>query len=290
MVSISSVRVVFKCESDIVVPPYTSKVSRSIVLKCLEIGGYYDVVSEIEGVSSRKPYIFSPIFYGGRPLYKTVKDDVEPLVLKRGVEYWFIMSIVGEEKVFRILESLMVAGEGVELLSGRVSIVNSEVKVVKFEDLGLEGGGLDSVHVKFLTPTLIQLPKIKGLKFREKLRHVLYPIPSLLIYSLCKHWNVYAPENLKIPQVEKLSKLADYMLVEVDYNVKPQTVIYDENRRPRGYVGWIVYKWNPLENKKKYNNQILKLLDYANYVGIGRSRTSGFGIVNVTPRYYKDKY
>lgn len=281
---ISVVTASFRPHADIVAPPYTSKVSRSIVIKCLEIYGHRDLALEVERPRKKKPYLFSPIFYDNKPLYKTVKSVGLPLTLRRDVEYWFKFSVVGEEVSFKLLESLMGAGADVPLLSGSVEILLSEVRVVRFEDLGFDPKGLTRIHARFITPALIQLPRPKTLKGKLGVIHRLYPIPSLIVYSLATHWNQHAPDRLKIGQVEKLSKLSDYILAELDHNIRPTTVIYDEKRRPRGFTGWILYKWNPTGHKT-HETHLLKLLDYARHVGIGRSRASGFGITEITPKH-----
>ena len=157
-----------------------------------------------------------------------------------------------------------------------VTIAIHEVKAKSFNEIGLKEA--DAYKITFKTPTLLQAPKI--IKTDQTVRHVLFPSPKLITWSLAMHWNKYAPEHLKIPDIAKLATYSDYCLVEVDYRLKPTTAIYDERKRPRGFIGWTLYKWKP-KGKKQYEQTLLKLLDYANYIGIGRSRSIGFGVVSI---------
>lgn len=76
-----------------------------------------------------------------------------------------------------------------------------------------------------------------------------------------------------------LISYSNYASVEVDYSLKPVTVIYDERRRPRGFIGWVIYEHRRIS--PKLSRHLSRLLDYANYVGVGRFRSIGFGVVDV---------
>jgi CRISPR-associated endoribonuclease Cas6 len=69
--------------------------------------------------------------------------------------------------------------------------------------------------------------------------------------------------------------------MEVDYNLRPVTVYYDKLRRPRGIMGWIVYQVRRKRKGRTYR-ELMKLLEYARYIGVGRSRATGFGQVLVS--------
>ncbi|HID18234.1 TPA: CRISPR system precrRNA processing endoribonuclease RAMP protein Cas6, partial [Candidatus Bathyarchaeota archaeon] len=68
-------------------------------------------------------------------------------------------------------------------------------------------------------------------------------------------------------------------LVETNHRIKPVTAVYDGRRRPRGFIGWVIYEHRKL--KPKLSRRISQLMEYANYVGVGRSRAIGFGITEV---------
>mgnify|MGYP000430341397 CR=1 FL=1 len=271
-------KVFFNTSRDTIVPPFTSKVSRMIVLKALEMSGFKDVVEEIERLWKTKPYIFSVVFDENRPLYKTGKDSEKPIVLKGGKEYMFKLTTIGNYRAMRIVQAISTVGS-VEVFNSEISILGVEAKTVDFKSLELKSN-IRYVKVELITPALLQLPRPRKLREKTKLRHVLFPIPSLVMHSLAKHWNLFAPETEKIADIKKLAKLSNYILVEVNYKLQPTTVIYDEKRRPRGITGWILYEVNSIS--KERSRKILKLLNYANYVGIGRSRTIGFGCIKAT--------
>ena len=258
-------------------PPFTSKVSKLIILKMLERAGFDDLIAEVERPWRSKPYIFSVIFRGGKPLYKVSKEG-ELLSLKANEEYLFEVTVIGDLNAMKIVRSLTEVGE-VEAFGGRISILHIEAETKDFEELKVNIP-VGYVKLEFITPALLQLPLPMKLKEKIRVRHVLFPIPSLIIYSLARHWNFFAPEGKKIANMRSLSARSNFMLMEVDHNIKPVTVIYDERRRPRGITGWVLYKLHPIS--RKYVGTLLTLLNYSNYVGVGRSRTIGFGITKVS--------
>jgi len=276
--TITVFKVYFKPKRDIVVPPFTSKLSRTIIIKALEKQGFNEVVSEIKAPWKTKPYVFTVVFQNNKPLFKTAKSPPKPLVLKANEEYFFKITTIGSQRSLRIVQAISNTPE--------ISVYNSEVLLVGVEARTVDFGSLkvkpnyDYVKLEFITPTLLQLPKPKRIKEKIKLRHILFPLPMLITYSLAKHWNLHAPHQEKISNIEKLAIISNYILQEVNNKLKPVTAIYDEKRRPRGITGWTIYKINNIN--KKHTETILKLLNYANYIGIGRSRTIGFGTTKTT--------
>lgn len=278
---LTSLKFYFKPESDVIIPPYSSKLSRSIVLKILEEYKLTNLVNRIRKPEARKPYIFTVVFQGDKPLYKSASSNLKFLMLKSNKVYWFKFVAVGGEEVREIIKALTFK-ECVDVYGTGFCVVGIEAEVIDFKEINFDGSS-KYIHMKFITPALLQLPRPKKLREKIGLRHSLFPIPSLIIYSLAKHWNSNAPENIKIPNIIKLAKISDYILTEVDHYIKPETVIYDEKRKPRGFVGWVLYKLNKKVSEKSYEI-IMKLLKYANYVGIGRSRTIGFGTTQITQK------
>ena len=74
------------------------------------------------------------------------------------------------------------------------------------------------------------------------------------------------------------------MVAEADYNIRPTTALYgrDENgrpKKPRGVTGYVIYRI--------LNPRIAPLLDktlaLASRLGLGRSRSIGFGEIQVKP-------
>jgi CRISPR/Cas system endoribonuclease Cas6 (RAMP superfamily) len=61
-------------------------------------------------------------------------------------------------------------------------------------------------------------------------------------------------------------------------------VIYDESRLIRGFIGWVLYDLRTARNTSSLR-KILTLLDYSQYVGVGRSRATGFGQLRLKSYY-----
>ena len=279
METITAFKVYFKPKRDIVVPPYTSKLSRTIIIKALEKQGFSEVANEIKTPWKTKPYVFTVVFQNNKPLFKTAKSpSPKPLVLKANEEYFFKVTTIGFQRSLRMVQAISNIPE-VIVYNSEVVLVGVEAETVNFKSLKVKPN-YNYVKLEFITPTLLQLPKPRKIKEKIKLRHMLFPLPMLITYSLAKHWNLHAPDQEKISNIEKLAKISNYILQEENYNLKPTTAIYDEKRKPRGITGWTIYKINNIS--KKYTETILKLLNYANYIGIGRSRTIGFGTTRTT--------
>ena len=282
MKTITSLKLFFKPEKDVIIPPYSSKLSRSIILKILEKEGLTSIVDRIRKPMTHKPYVFTVVFHGNKPLYRTEEEkEKKPLMLKGRRVYWFKFTIIEGVEAHKVVGAVA-SRSNVEVYSTKFSIVGIEAETVDFRKVGFEENP-EQLHVKFITPVLLQIPRPRRLRGKVGVRHILFPIPSLIIYSLAKHWNSNAPEEMKIPNIVKLAKISNYIMVEVDHQIKPETVIYDEKRRPRGFTGWTLYKLNRKVSEKHYKT-ILKLLKYANYIGVGRSRTIGFGTTQTTSR------
>ncbi|MEM2448618.1 MAG: CRISPR-associated endoribonuclease Cas6 [Candidatus Bathyarchaeia archaeon] len=276
----------FTSLSNIIIPPFSSKVSRTLFIRMFNRG----VEKPVEYFSSEKfvfkPLILTPVYWmdGKRYLFKV--DDSEglskPLILRENTKYCFYAVLIsrGGGELSSLIQGLAPSLK-LELFNGEVLVENIGVEVKSFEGFGFkDSDGL--IRVEFKTPVLISFPK-SWVKLERKTpaRHSLFPIPSFMIHGLAEHWNSYAPEELKIPNVAKLRIYSNYSLVEQDYSVKPVTAVYDEKRRPRGFIGWTLYKHRRLN--RSLDESLLKLLDYANYVGVGRSRSIGFGVVEVKP-------
>lgn len=278
-VPVTRIGVRFEVDSDVVIPPFSAKVSRTILIRLLEKIEAYEVIELLRKRVSYKPYSISPVYAGQKPLLKTPASlRGKPLTLYKGREYFFEVSVIGAEHVRPVLYSLVKEEPEVELFSAKATVTDIELEVKSFEEVELPRAR--AYQVKFTTPTLLQIPRSTTTRHRG-LRHLLLPIPSLIMWSLAMHWNTYAPHHLRIRSPSRFCTYCNHALVEVDYDLKPITVIYDERRRPRGFAGWVVYEWRP--TRSRYDRKIRKLLAYANYVGVGRSRAIGFGRAKVMP-------
>ena len=229
--------------------------------------------SMLYGKGSVKPYRITPIFRGSRPLVKYTDGQKEPLKLYPDTEYYFEYTAIGKKME---IERFMKDTE-VELFNAKFMITGMEFKKLGFDAIKAQES--EYYRITFLTPVLLTLPRSKE-KYGH-VRHMLFPHIFLMFHSLIRHWNVYAPRKLIYPDQNALARYAYYNLPEVNYYVKPRTTIYDEKRRPRGFTGWVVVR--RIKGRGIKDLRILNLLEYANYIGLGRSRSIGFGLVRVKP-------
>jgi len=136
--------------------------------------------------------------------------------------------------------------------------------------------------VRFLTPMLLPVPG-RGLLLRELgLRRRYKLLPDLpLALALLAH-------DLRLRGVldanpRRVRKWADVALAEVDYRVRPVTALYTvKDGGPaveRGFVGYVSYELLDPSGRELLS----KLLAFAQRLGLGKSRSIGFGHVEVAP-------
>lgn len=265
--------------ANMVIPPFSSKISRTLLINVLKEASP-TLVRSFASSESQKPVRVTPLFYKDYPLVKSEKDN-KILMLRENVEYEFSSSIIGEKIVAEIVKLASLTPFKIEAFTKKFALNLVNVEVKGFELMGLKLCKGERIGMRFVTPTLLQLPRVKNKEWGNKQVHILFPALNLIFWSLISHWNKFAPTKLRVTNVKKLVTYSNYSLIMVDHKIKPFTVVYDEKRRPRGFVGWALYKFEGGE--EEFDKQLLRLLDYANYVGIGRSKSIGFGVVNISP-------
>ena len=268
----------FSPEGDVVVPPFTSKVSKTILIQILGDDSLLLGMRDPGGIL-RKPLIVSPVLNGGRPLFRIAGQN-RIMRLRAGTRYAFRASAVGDPAVQRVLGALidnLPVEQDLKLFNTRVSILDVDVVLRDLPDLGLPDAG--AYRISFKTPTILQFPRPWRWRF-DRARYCLLPHPHLIIWSLARHWNSLAPPPLRL-DAWRLSCYAGYALVEVDYDIRPVTAIYEGSSGPRGFMGWILFEHR--KGNARLDGKLRALLDYANYVGVGKSRSIGFGMVEVRP-------
>ncbi len=258
---IYSIKFTVTPDHDVLIPPFTSKLGRQILV---HLSKNYSKV--VEDSRPHKPIRVSVIKdEGERPLFATGDKKV---VMKGKGKYHFTFSFMDAAFFEEILQnsqatlSFWQTNFKVELTDAKV-IENAEV-----EDTRL-------YKVVFLTPTLLQ-PLRPSFK-RKKNRFILFPCTPYLISSIVRHWNSNNDEKIH----DVLGSRAVYYFREVDYRLRPITTYYG-NKPVRGFVGWTIYQLSARKNSKLREN-VRKLLGYANYFGVGKSRAIGFGEVKVIP-------
>ncbi|MDJ0270747.1 MAG: CRISPR system precrRNA processing endoribonuclease RAMP protein Cas6 [Aigarchaeota archaeon] len=262
-------QVCFTVSKKVVIPPFSAKVSRLILHRVSKL---YNRLSNLP--KPLKPVSVSPLLHDGIALIK-LKGDNRLLTLDVGENYYFSCGMVVNED-FPFDDLLSLESSIVDGVFGASAILRDiRVEVRRFDSFGFEKPR--ALMLRFISPVLLQLPSFR--RFRHG-RYVFFPFPSLIIGSLAEHWNSNCDKSLFIKSPSYLSLYSNYVLMESDFRIRPVTVVYDDKRMVRGIMGWVFYDLRKSRNTKSFR-RIMALLDYAQYVGMGKSRGTGFGQVNI---------
>lgn len=275
---------------DIIAPPFTSKLVRSAIASAKQ------TLPDQAGPGHYKRVFVSPILLRGQPIYKTTKSRGGPIVLKEGACYGAEVSMMlSRYEAERLIDNLTYFNA--ETPYGPVRFEVSRVDMSHLSELEAGVGGV--FRLRLLTPTLLSnklmTPPRAGRRLRESVSQMskLLPTPGSIMAYLARLWNKNARPELALPTPSsddtiapyKIGRIADVILAEVDYRLRPVTVLYDKKpggpREVRGVVGWVLYK-------SAYKGGSLprvfkRLLGLAGYMGVGRSRGVGMGMVRVEP-------
>ncbi len=283
-VYVSRLKLLFTPLRDVIAPPYTSKIVKFYVERYAPrtVGLLYRERRGFKGFS------ISPLYCEGRPIYKS-RLDGPPLVLRGGEQCAANVSFI----VSGSLLSSVMPLDTVRIRSpyGEFLVEPLEVDVRSLEGLRLDVGS--SFVLRFETPlilsTKIMMPPVFSGRRRVRGMYKLLPSAGFIFAYLTKLWNSNAPPELALPKPGsdglwapyKVGRVADIVLAEVNYRLKPVTVLYDKRngrfREIRGTVGWIHYR----VLHRKPMDVLSRLLALAKYLGIGKSRGIGMGQVSV---------
>lgn len=273
---------------DCVLPPLSSKVVKYVVESSGSSLGRF-----LSASKPFKPISVSMLFLGGRPLYSRVSSGgYDPITVPGGSVVGFRISVVSEHSSISPEDFRSVEGSW-NTPYGSFEVSLREVEVVDVSRLSLGLGRL--FRVGFVTPTIMTNkymlpPTLKGKSGGVPERHRLVPQPSYLFSYALRLWNAVVTPEERIPnqsagdwEAYKLGRVSDVALVELDYSIRPTTVIIGRNgsgrlRTARGFTGWVVYECLSRRLLEVYG----RLLALACYLGLGRSRGVGLGMVSVT--------
>jgi len=232
----------------------------------------------------------SMLFNDSKPLYSSGDN---PVVLEAGRRYVGRISAIDEDTW--LLDTFSSLGPDFRCSGsyGDLAISVEEVEVVPMSSLKLD---LPEVFkIVFRTPTILSSKLMCPPTLADKVKpmHKLIPQASLIFSHLLRTWNTFAPPELKIGKQSEwapylLGRQADITLVEIDYNIKPETVVIGRDsqgklREVRGFRGWVIYRSTA---PRKLHEIYSKLLALAQLVGVGRSRGIGLGHVTIeTPTH-----
>ncbi|MEM1622684.1 MAG: CRISPR system precrRNA processing endoribonuclease RAMP protein Cas6 [Sulfolobales archaeon] len=273
-----SAKVLVRPLADCVAPPVTSK----ILKYCLDGVVPRKVLNGLSNTS------ISMLFDGSRPLYSTT-HTANPIRLRAGKTYAGRVSVIDSTTEFldRVSSSGLQSFQ-CESVYGKFLIEFEEFSVTHLESLDMD---LPTVFkLSFITPTVLssKLMCPPPLSKRVRSMHKLVPQPSLIFSHLLRMWNTFAEPEHKIGKPSEwapymLGRQVDLVLAELDYRIRPETVIVGKDekerlRKARGFTGWVIYKSIA---KPKFHKTIAKLLALAELTGVGRSRGIGLGHIAV---------
>ena len=252
---------------DAILPPFTSKVTRTA----------FAALWGLEPSLGRRGS-FSVLFREGRPLYRRL-DSGEVLTARAGERLTARVSMLCGEEPPLPRESARVVFGGVEF-EARVS----QIEVVRLEELRVDVPR--KFVLRFLTPTLLPVPGrgklLRGTPVRRRYRLVpdLPLALRLLAYDL-KLQGVGLVEATPF----QLFRWAYRALAELDYRVRPETVLYTvRDGKPsveRGFTGYVLYEL--LDPLSSHAGDLARLLAFMLRFGVGKSRSIGFGHVTMEP-------
>jgi len=261
---------------NIVLPPVSSKVLKYVLMTTSSFW------REALGRPGFKPLRLSMLFQGSRPLYSSGDSVVS---VERGDVLWGeACAAVDCSNTVKVLECL--PDGHYDTPYGKILVEPLEARVEDVRRLSL-GTITGVLRVRFLTPTIITNRVLLPGEAPAPPMHRLLPAPGLVVAAAFRLWNRVAPPEQRVYfrdgwdlDAAKLARIADIFMAELDYSIKPVTVVIGRDdrgrlRRARGYTGWIVYR----VASKKLAKYLDKFLALANRLGIGRSRAIGLGTV-----------
>lgn len=278
---ITRITLEFMPESTITVDGFTSTVSK-LILK--NIQDYETKISELINNNSLSNITLSPIMSNNKPIYKfrISGKKPSPVLLYGGKNYIFYVSFLSKNPINELQDFLtqhISNGWRISLYNANIFLTSSQVKSIDIRELLVDLKG--DFRIDFITPTqfIIKTPMPTT---RSWLR--LFPLSHTLISNIATHWNKHVPSEMKV-DAKNISKISYSYIHEAGYDLNPVTIILRSNDRKhviRGFVGWCVYKVDE-KLTPEIRNIIAKLLAYAEFIGVGKGKELGLGMIKVRP-------
>ncbi len=180
----------------------------------------------------------------------------------------------------------------------RVTMDSVEMSSINELSIGFSNSSKQVIRLVLNTPMLLSsklmAPPLDGFRRRvERMPnlYILYPSTGHICSYLAKLW--YSVTGKSIcggPSSEWaayfMGRLCEVALVPIDLRIDLRTIKYDENRRIRGFIGWAILRLGIRD--RRVIDRIDKLFALASKLGIGKSRTIGFGLVRAEVRELRD--
>ena len=277
---------------DAVLPPFTSRTMRSVLLKagCLE--GLRDLYLSR---GRHKPVTVRALKTPrGRSLDKLAapRRPGSPISVRRGG--WLIgeVAFYSSSRGVEALWSSYCEGEKVDLGYAELAVDTLEVNAKPLSELGRSRDSrlvVDVLTPLTITARLLATSRVRSALAGARKAYRLLPTPGYLLGQAAREWAAIVvgaspPEAARIGFRAALA--ADPLVAEVDFNLKPVTALYGRGegggeRLVRGVVGRIVLE--PLTPEALEASW--RLLEFSSYLGLGKSRSIGFGEIRVSPSH-----
>ena len=259
--------------SDVVLPPFTSKVTKT---------AFYSLVGR-KIIFPKRRVFFSVLYRDDRPLYRVVErgDNLRRVSIsaREGDVLSSRVSFVTEEDYLGFMYHEIHFRFG----GGRFIGVVKEVEFKKFSSVSMDVG--DRFTLKFMTPVLLSVPgRSKFLRKRNiKRRYKLLPDLSLMLMLLVYDFKMQGLEVLRCTPL-RMFRWAYRAIAELNYyGVRPVNVLYsfegEKAEIDRGFVGSVTYEI--LDDEEECLEDLRILLGYMSRMGVGKSRNIGFGDVRI---------
>ena len=240
-------------DKDIISFLFSSKIAKTILLS-----KYPEFEKTFKSRQPFKNFVVSVLFRENKPL---ISSKNRKIVLKRNIPYRFYFTYIGEIPI--------------EILKPWKCKIFEANAVIR--PLYMKNEYIDKIRLRkspyykidFITPTLLKIPGEKSSYYE------LYPNTYLVYHSIISHWNKYTSPELKI-KINNIFEIWRKIRI-IEQKIRVVKVTYDQ-KTFKAFIGNIIVKIDDsiIEN-------ISRIFAYANYIGIGKSRSIGFGQVNITP-------
>ena len=277
---------------DSILPPFTSRTMRSILFKatCLR-----DVASLYVKSKSHKPVTLRVLRADGRPLYKLYSksgSESKPYIVKAGNKLQGALAFY-KKTLDNTIYEVFACDDDVDIGYAEIHVQAVKLNIYNIKEFSLD---IDSSYkVSFITPLLITTktmtpPTIRNLRLwriikESRQAYRLFPTPGYILSQAMRQWLalVQGIEPSKFWYPYSIGRLGDVLAAETDYQLTPVTAFYRRGEKGlvlvRGVRGYVIYT---LLNEA-LRDAVDKLLSFASIMGLGKSRSIGFGEIAVKP-------
>ncbi|MCE4601291.1 MAG: CRISPR system precrRNA processing endoribonuclease RAMP protein Cas6 [Desulfurococcales archaeon] len=275
-------------KGNVILPPYTSRVTKYIIYSSDCFGKLRELY---ESRSKFRPVTLSTLHtLSGKPLYKRGSEEQlisvrEGMTLTASITYFTREGSPLDYSLYDCSGTVREPFNNIEF-----SIWEIEVLRLESLSLGLDKG--DIIRLDFKTPLVMSTkvmtpPSLKSLPLIKNTpnEYRLLPTPGYVAASAMRVWlgvvNGVDPDEYHAPY--GIGRLADIFTPEIDYRIRPVTIVYGKDksgrlRKVRGVVGHVSY----LLRSRKIAVTLDRLFALAARMGLGKNRSIGFGELSIT--------